>query len=413
MYTAEGFAGIVSQRMAAEALTLSASWFTRLDELLPVAPEEVFPSEEILDHIPSLIGDIARYLQAPDDEEIAANTAVTEKARELGMLRHRQQASVHQLLREFELLGEVLETFVVEEATRLSLSPSPAECFDVVRRLTRATRSLMRTTVDTFISEYTNTIQERNERLRTFNRMASHELRTPLGTLMFAAAALNQASVRDNPDRLTRVTEAIRGNTERLARLVENLQRIVRLAESSDGPDLQDVDLGALAGDIRTQVEDMAAARGVEIRILDGLPSIVIDPARLELILINLLSNAIKYSDPARQGPYVEVGIDPAPQPPGVVTLVVRDNGLGVPDEQQQEIFSRFTRAHAHLDEAHGISGSGLGLAIVAECVEAVGGAIRCESTVGEGTAFFVTLPVTPAATRASDRQYSANVSSG
>lgn len=413
MYTAEGFAGIVSQRMAAEALTLSASWFTRLDELLPVAPEEVFPSEEILDHIPSLIADIARYLQAPDDEEIAANTAVTEKARELGMLRHRQQASVHQLLREFELLGEVLETFVVEEATRLSLSPSPAECFDVVRRLTRATRSLMRTTVDTFISEYTNTIQERNERLRTFNRMASHELRTPLGTLMFAAAALNQASVRDNPDRLTRVTEAIRGNTERLARLVENLQRIVRLAESSDGPDLQDVDLGALAGDIRTQVEDMAAARGVEIRILDGLPSIVIDPARLELILINLLSNAIKYSDPARQGPYVEVGIDPAPQPPGVVTLVVRDNGLGVPDEQQQEIFSRFTRAHAHLDEAHGISGSGLGLAIVAECVEAVGGAIRCESTVGEGTAFFVTLPVTPAATRASDRQYSANVSSG
>jgi signal transduction histidine kinase len=398
MYTAEGFAGIVSQRMAAEALALSASWFARLDELLPVPPQEVFPSEEILDHIPALISDIARYLQAPDEEEIAANTAVIEKARELGMLRHRQQASVHQLLREFELLGDVLEAFVVAEADRLSLSPSPAECFDVVRRMTRATRSLMRTTVDTFIGEYTNTIHERNERLRTFNRMASHELRTPLGTLMFAAAALNQPSVRDNPERLARVTEAIRGNTERLARLVENLQRIVRLAESPDGPDLQDVDLGALAGDIRTQVEDMAAARGVEIRILDGLPSIVIDPARLELILINLLSNAIKYSDPAKPQPCVDVALDTAPPPPGMITLVVRDNGLGVPDEQQEEIFSRFTRAHAHLDDAHGISGSGLGLAIVAECVEAVGGAIRCESTVGEGTAFFVSLPVTPAA---------------
>ncbi len=396
MLAAEGFTGIVSQRMAAEAISLSAAWFARLNELLPVDVNDVFPSDQILDHIPSLIEEIAHYLQAPGGEEIAANAAVIDKARELGVLRHQQQASVHQLLREFELLGDVLEGFIVAESARLSLTPGPAECFDVVRRLTRATRSLMRTTVDTFIAEYTAALQERNERLKTFNRMASHELRTPLGTLLFAAAALDQPLVRKDPERLSRVAEAIRGNTQRLARLVENLQRIVRLAESPDGPNLQQIEVGLLAGDIRSQTEDMAAARGVQIRIAGDLPKLVIDPARLELILINLISNAIKYCDPQKADPFVEVTTDLVDETPGTVTLVVRDNGLGVPDEQQQAIFGRFTRAHAHLDDEHGISGSGLGLAIVAECVEAVGGEIRCASVVGEGTTFFVKLPIEP-----------------
>ena len=398
MPAAGSFAGAVSERMGAEAISLSASWFSRLSELLPLDVNDVFPSDQILDHIPLLIAEIARYLQAPDEEEIAANAAVIDKARELGVLRHQQQASVHQLLREFELLGDVLEDFVTTETARLALTPAPAECFDVLRRLTHATRALMRTTVDTFLAEYTAALQERNDRLKTFNRMASHELRTPLGTLLFAAAALDQPSVRSDPERLSRVTEAIRGNTQRLARLVENLQRIVRLAESPDAPNLQQIDVGVLAADIRAQIEDMAAARGVSVRIAEGLPKLVVDPARLELVLINLVSNAIKYSDPAKSDPYVEIGIDTIDETPGTVTLVVRDNGLGVPDEQQQAIFERFTRAHAHLDDAHGISGSGLGLAIVAECVEAVGGEIRCASVVGEGTTFFVKLPIEPAA---------------
>lgn len=140
----------------------------------------------------------------------------------------------------------------------------------------------------------------------------------------------------------------------------------------------------------------MAAARGVEIRVAPELPSLCIDPARLELVLINLMSNAIKYSDPAKPDRFVEIGVAEGDGTPGTVTLVVRDNGLGVPDEQHQTIFERFTRAHAHLDDEHGISGSGLGLAIVAECVGAVGGDIRCTSAVGEGTTFFVRLPIAP-----------------
>ena len=66
---------------------------------------DVFASDQLLDHIPSLLDEIAGYLAAPADEAIAANTAVMDKARELGLLRHRQRATAHQLLHEYETLG--------------------------------------------------------------------------------------------------------------------------------------------------------------------------------------------------------------------------------------------------------------------------------------------------------------------
>ena len=151
--TAESYAAIVAQRVTTERLTLADRWLRRLNELLTVELNDVFPSDQLLDHIPLLIADVAAYLRAPADEEIAANAAVIAKARELGLLRHEQQASVHQLLREYEILGEILESFVSTETERLGLRPTSGQCFEVLRRLTRSIRTLMRTTVDTFVSE--------------------------------------------------------------------------------------------------------------------------------------------------------------------------------------------------------------------------------------------------------------------
>ena len=74
-------------------------------------------------------------------------------------------------------------------------------------------------------------------------------------------------------------------------------------------------------------------------------------------------------------------------------TFCVRDNGLGIAEADQPAIFDRFFRAHAHRDQELGVTGTGLGLAIVIDCVQALGGAIRCESRAGEGTTFYITLP--------------------
>jgi signal transduction histidine kinase len=385
-FTAD-YAAVISQRLAAERLTLSARWLARLRELLIVGANEVFPSEQLLDHIPSLVNEIAGYLAAPTEEAIAANTAVMDKARELGLLRHQQRATAHQLLHEYEILGELLETFLEEETERLGLRPTISECFDVQGRLTRAVRVLMRTTIDTFISEYTTTIQDQTDRIKAFNRTASHELRSPIGTLMFAGALLEQDTVRQDPRRLAKVASTVRTCADRLSWLVENLQRIARMGDRIDGPSQQQIELTPLAEEVARQLGEMAAARDVAIRVEADLPGLVADPARLELVLLNLMSNAIKYSDANKADSFVEVGRAPAgagdlpddAAGSAAVTIVVRDNGLGIQDSDQAAIFDRFFRAHAHLDDELGVTGTGLGLAIVIECVNALGGTIRCE----------------------------------
>jgi signal transduction histidine kinase len=394
--SADNYADVLSRRVAEERLTLAARWLERLNELLLVGANEVFPSETLLDHIPTLIAEIATYLRTPADEEIAANASVIDKARELGVLRHEQRASVHQLLREYELLEELLEAFVVDETVRLGLQPTSQECFDVTRRMTRATRILMRTTVDTFVSEYTTTIQERNERIRSFNRMASHELRSPLGTLLFAAALLDKDVVQSDPRRLKRVAATILSNVERLSLLVNNLERLTRLTEALDVPSQQETDLQTLATDVARQLEEMAASRGVAIRVDPLLPALFVDSARLELVILNLVSNAIKYCDPDKPDRFVEIGLVETDAGDDQCAIAVRDNGLGIPEGDEGAIFERFVRAHAHLDPSLGVSGTGLGLAIVAECVRELGGSIECASTLGMGSTFVVRLPRTP-----------------
>ena len=397
--TAEDFVGIVSQRVEAERHVLAGDWLRRLNDLLPVDANDVFPSEQLLDHIPTLIREIAVYLRAPADEEIAANTIVIDKARELGRLRHDQRASVHQLLREYEILADILETFVVEETRRLGLQPSSEECFELLRRLTRSSRTLLRTTVDTFVSEYMTAIEDRNERIKAFNQMASHELRSPIGTLLFAAAALERGEVRADPVRTEKITATIKTNAQRLSWLVQNLQRVTRLSSPLDVPSEQDVEVATIANEVARQLQEMALPRQVRIVVGDELPELCTDPARLELALINLVSNGIKYSDPSKGDSFVEITAGKNP-PEGSCILCVRDNGLGIPEADRAAVFERFFRAHAHLDAQLGVTGSGLGLAITADCIHAMGGVIECESAVGVGSRFMITLPLKPPQTR-------------
>jgi signal transduction histidine kinase len=311
------------------------------------------------------------------------------------MLRHEQHASVHQLLREYEILADILETFVVEETERLGLQPRPAECFALLQRLTRSSRTLMRTTVDTFISEYMAAIEDRNSRIKTFNQMTSHELRSPIGTLMFAAAVLERSDVRADPIHVEKLAATVKTNALRLSWLVNNLQRVSRLTESTDVPSEQQIELSTIANEVARQLEDMASSRNVRVVVHPGLPELCGDPARVELALMNLVSNAIKYSDPAKPDAFVEIASATERRKSDDMCVIrVRDNGVGIADADRSAIFERFVRAHTHMDAVLGITGSGLGLAIAADCVRAMGGSIECESVVGEGSSFYITLPL-------------------
>jgi len=391
--TAASFGGVIAARIRAEHIAISARWLERLRDLLTVEPNEVFPSEHLLDHIPALIQQVADYIQSPEAEAVEANTSITVKAQELGELRHVQRASLHQLLGEYRLLGGILTTFVQEEIERLHLAPAAVEAVDVLRRINDAIWILMQTTVNTFVSAYTETIATHTERIESFNRMVSHELRQPLATLTYAMPLLKSEAIRADDVRHAHVLEVLERNVLRLVQLMDQLERLSRLQNvNPDTPAVQRTDAGLVVREIARQLREMADARGVDIQIADDLPELLIDRARLELILTNLISNGIKYSDPQKAARWVHVEACDAVVPASAC-LVVRDNGIGIPAESLSAIFRRFVRAHASRDAELAVRGSGLGLAIAAECADAIGAGLRVESAPGEGTAFFIDLP--------------------
>jgi two-component system OmpR family sensor kinase len=221
-----------------------------------------------------------------------------------------------------------------------------------------------------------------------FNRMLTHEVRQPLAVLRNITYLLRQVPSERSDQNL----DALERNVIRLIAITQQLERIARLDSSPTSPVTQEVNLTAAAVAAARQLRDMAEGKGVEIRVAPGMPSIVTETARLELVLINLLSNAIKYSDPAKAARFVEV--KGAAAASGSCAFTVRDNGIGVPADRVDSIFGRFVRAHHERDIELDTRGLGLGLSIVRECLDALGGTIAVESIEREGTSFIVTLPV-------------------
>ena len=389
MITTE-FGDIIAERIRAEHQVLAARWFERLVDLLPVDARDVFPTESLLDHIPDLILEIGEYLGHPGGEAIAANAEILAKARELGALRHAQHASLHQLLREYQVLSGVLVTFVLEEMDRLGVAPPPSTAVTLVSRLHQAVDVLSQATVEAFVTLYTETIAEQSDRLEQFTRMAAHEWRQPLGALQFGVSLLRRPEFPE--ERRDRALEVIERNVARLINLTHTLETVARMRQDTDSPVVQQVSAATVAGEAARQLREMADARGVEIRVDESLPTVTADVGRLELTFLNLLSNGIKYSDPAKSERYVEVSADGSA--PGHCRILVRDNGIGIPAAALETIFARFTRAHGEREDLRGVDGIGLGLSIVEDCVRAMGGRVDVESREGAGTLFTLTLPL-------------------
>ena len=376
-----------ASRLAADHTALAHVWLERLDRLLSVEKRDVFPTHQLLDHIPDLLREIASYLRAPADQEIAANTAVMSKAAELGLLRFDQRASVHQLLREYQILSEILEAFFAREAAVLGERGDATAAVLVVSRAQQAVRVLQQKTVDAFITR-SETIERQTAQLRNFSRLVSHEIRQPLGVLQVAARVLSD---READPETSRLVETMERNVVRLGEVSGKLERLARLTRRSDNaPNEQQVDLAAVVNDVVGQLRDMAEARGVVLEVDPDLPSLTADAGRVELVVMNLLANAIKYSDPDKSVRQVTIAADKSGAYPRVR---IGDNGIGIPKSKLDTIFDQFVRAHSHLDDELGAQGLGLGLAIVRESMEAMGGIVTVESVDGEGTAFTLEWP--------------------
>ena len=209
-----------------------------------------------------------------------------------------------------------------------------------------------------------------------------------MGTIGGAADILELGSVSDEQQR-TMVSIIVR-NTASMKVSLENLVELSRLDE--DARRSRHVSLPKAAAEVARQLREAARGRSVEIKLSMDLPTVEVNAAAFELCLSNLVANAIKYSDSAKPKRWVEIGaqVTVPGDGPSETIVVVRDNGLGVPEGKRSHLFERFFRAHEQTQD--NIEGTGLGLSIVKETVTALGGRAWAEFS-PDGSAFFFSIP--------------------
>ena len=219
---------------------------------------------------------------------------------------------------------------------------------------------------------------------RDFVSNLSHELRTPLASLKALAETLQEGAL-DDPPAARRFVDQIQIEVDALTQMVNELLELSRIESgrfSLDQSPMAASDLLHSAAQ-RMQVQAERANIVMHVECEEGLPRVQVDSQRLEQVLINLIHNAIKFTRP---GGAVVLCAESAS---GEVRFSVRDTGVGIPADEVSRIFERFYR----VDKSRSGRGTGLGLSIAKHIVEAHRGRIWAESTEGQGSTFYFTIP--------------------
>ena len=219
-----------------------------------------------------------------------------------------------------------------------------------------------------------------------FVAAVSHEFRTPLTSLRQFTDLLADGRASSSEDR-DKCYAALQRGTRRLTRLVENLLDFGRMEAGSREFNLESLRAKDWVERVTSEFQEEVQERGYRVELgWNGAEAVVrADEAALGRALWNLLDNAVKYS-PACKTIWVTGEFDQT-----CLTISVRDRGIGVPRQEQSEIFRKFVRGSALA--GHAVKGTGLGLAMVEQIVRAHNGEVRLESKVGEGSKFSILLP--------------------
>jgi PAS domain S-box-containing protein len=228
----------------------------------------------------------------------------------------------------------------------------------------------------------------------------SHEIRTPMNGVTGMLALLLKSGL--TPSQRVQAQTA----HDSAAGLMQILNDILDYSKL----EANEMKIDSIAYDLEDVVREVVAMLGLRARekglslwtdIEPGLPGrFVGDPARVRQILVNLAGNAIKFTEEGE----VCIRVTTRGAAPGMVSVEVRDSGIGITPEGQKTLFTRFAQADGTIGRRYG--GTGLGLAISKQLVEALGGTIGVESTYGEGSRFWFTLPVEREAEQAAPRAF-------
>ena len=234
-------------------------------------------------------------------------------------------------------------------------------------------------------------LAERSAQVKTeFLANMSHEIRTPLTSILGFASLLAE---KDLGEEAGRYAQRVLGASRNLLALVNDVLDFSRLEAGQLEIKPQTGSPQQCARDVVELFSAQAGAKALSLRLsTQGLPEhVVADFDRVRQVLMNLVGNAVKFTAAGEVS--VSAAYDTAA---GLLTYTVRDTGAGIAPEAQALLFQRFSQVDSRLNRAH--EGSGLGLAISRGLVEAMGGRIGVESTLGEGAVFWFEIPAPTAA---------------
>jgi signal transduction histidine kinase len=235
-------------------------------------------------------------------------------------------------------------------------------------------------------------VQAANDAKTEFVSFVSHELKQPMTSIKGYSDLLTKGTAGELNEMQESFLEVIRGNVSRMGELVQGLLDISRIEAGRVRINTEAVRMHeAVAEAVRGVQEQIAAkAQDLIVEVPEELPTVAADRTRLVQILVNLLSNACKYTP---EGGAIFVEAQPANGTEnGFVRCSVRDTGVGISEEDQARLFTKYFRAD---DPAvRNEPGTGLGLVITKNLIELQGGKIWMESELGQGSEFTFTMPV-------------------
>ena len=218
--------------------------------------------------------------------------------------------------------------------------------------------------------------------LDAFAHTVAHDLKNPITVIYGYCNLILEHQSRLPADQITSYLETI---SETSSKMTDIINELLLLANVRKGGTVKVVPLAMseITAEVMKRLLTMIRDYKAEIILPTQWPVAVGYTPWVEEVLVNYVSNALKYGG---RPPRVELGGDV--QPSGMVRYWVRDNGQGLTPDQQSQLFTEFSRLH----QVH-VEGHGLGLSIVQRIIEKLGGQVGVESTVGEGSTFYFTLP--------------------
>lgn len=243
------------------------------------------------------------------------------------------------------------------------------------------------------ITELNQTKEELNEALKKerelndlksrFVSMASHEFRTPLATILSSLSLAAKYGEQGKKEKQVKHFDRIKTSVNNLTDMISDVLSISKMEEGKISVSPEKFNINLFANEVMKELQ-LVAKEGQKINYShSGMEEVTFDKKILRHILFNLISNAVKFSSE-------EKPIDVILNTDGSITLSVKDNGIGISEEDQQHLFGRFFRGQ----NAANIQGTGLGLNIVAKYVEMLDGTIECKSVLEKGTTFTIKLPM-------------------